>query len=104
MANNILFNSHNGLTVGGVDTIDNNGNWIGPRSKYNGSTGSTGPVGIQGTTGVIGIAGLIGASGPGITGTTGATGIQGATGPQGDRKSTRLNSSHTDISRMPSSA
>ena len=25
-------------------------------------------------------------------------------GEQGDRKSTRLNSSHTDISRMPSSA
>ena len=25
-------------------------------------------------------------------------------GPSGDRKSTRLNSSHTDISRMPSSA
>ena len=25
-------------------------------------------------------------------------------GPDGDRKSTRLNSSHTDISRMPSSA
>ena len=24
--------------------------------------------------------------------------------PEGDRKSTRLNSSHTDISRMPSSA
>ena len=24
--------------------------------------------------------------------------------PKGDRKSTRLNSSHTDISRMPSSA
>ena len=28
----------------------------------------------------------------------------GAFGPAQDRKSTRLNSSHTDISRMPSSA
>ena len=27
-----------------------------------------------------------------------------ASGARGDRKSTRLNSSHTDISRMPSSA
>ena len=27
-----------------------------------------------------------------------------ANGNKGDRKSTRLNSSHTDISRMPSSA
>ena len=30
--------------------------------------------------------------------------ILGIVGESGDRKSTRLNSSHTDISRMPSSA
>ena len=42
----------------------------------------------------------------GATGSTGVTGPTGPTGPTGltDRKSTRLNSSHTDISRMPSSA
>ena len=66
------------------------------------------------------IAGLqAGPTGPtgaaGITGPTGATGATGATGPQGDvgptgaagptdRKSTRLNSSHQSVSRMPSSA
>ena len=32
------------------------------------------------------------------------SGIQGPGGANTDRKSTRLNSSHTDISRMPSSA
>ena len=32
------------------------------------------------------------------------TGPAAATRPPADRKSTRLNSSHTDISRMPSSA
>ena len=30
--------------------------------------------------------------------------VEGAHGPQGDRKSTRLNSSHLSVSRMPSSA
>ena len=30
--------------------------------------------------------------------------IVGLIGPNGDRKSTRLNSSHEDLSRMPSSA
>ena len=33
-----------------------------------------------------------------------ATGVSGTAQDFGDRKSTRLNSSHTDISRMPSSA
>ena len=32
------------------------------------------------------------------------TGIENIEIPEGDRKSTRLNSSHDDISRMPSSA
>ena len=80
-------------------------------SGYVGSDGATGPQGIDGASGIQGTDGASGA-----TGYTGATGVQGASGPAlsgdatvtsltiQDRKSTRLNSSHTDISRMPSSA
>ena len=65
-----------------------------------GSTGATGAMGPQGPTGATG---AMGPQGP--TGANGATGATGAMGPQGpDRKSTRLNSSHTTVSRMPSSA
>ena len=41
----------------------------------------------------------LGTIGPGL-----GVGLVGAAACDGDRKSTRLNSSHTDISRMPSSA
>ena len=34
----------------------------------------------------------------------GYVGVLAAEAPKGDRKSTRLNSSHLDLSRMPSSA
>ena len=64
--------------------------------------------GPQGTPGITGPTGPTGSTGPqglvGSTGATGATGSTGPTGPIGDRKSTRLNSSHEWISRMPSSA
>ena len=60
-----------------------------------------------GPTGPTGSGGAIGPTGP--TGTTGPIGVgtytEAPTPPTvPDRKSTRLNSSHTDISRMPSSA
>ena len=84
-------------------------------------TGATGPVGATGPQGTAGDMGATGPAGPqGATG-AGATGATGATGDSGtsrvwfyeggdyrdwetDRKSTRLNSSHSAKSRMPSSA
>ena len=69
-----------------------------------GPQGPTGPQGVTGPTGVRGYTGPAGATGP--TGPQGLQGPLGATGDTGpaDRKSTRLNSSHIQKSRMPSSA
>ena len=73
----------------------------GPAGGPTGPTGSTGSIGDTGPTGAAGAAGAVGATG--AIGATGATGLTGSTGPT-DRKSTRLNSSHEFVSRMPSSA
>ena len=43
-------------------------------------------------------------SAPQFQNTVGQQAVNTLAGPNKDRKSTRLNSSHTDISRMPSSA
>ena len=68
-----------------------------------GEPGATGPAGVDGASGPAGIngaSGLIGATGP----SGGPVGATGSAGASGDRKSTRLNSSHIPLSRMPSSA
>ena len=59
--------------------------------------GLLGPNGAGKTTSFYMIVGLVRADGGGID-------IDGQPIQRIDRKSTRLNSSHTDISRMPSSA
>ena len=65
-----------------------------------GATGSQGPAGQPGPAGSPGAQGAAGAVGP--QGPAGPAGVVGGT--TGDRKSTRLNSSHSSVSRMPSSA
>ena len=55
-------------------------------------------------TGSLTITGSVSATQGGFTGSISASFLQGAITNAQDRKSTRLNSSHTDISRMPSSA
>ena len=77
-------------------TVISGSSWVGNQLPQ-GAQGATGAQGSQGTTGAQGGQGATGAQG-----TQGATGGQGAQG--GDRKSTRLNSSHVSESRMPSSA
>src|SRR2546430_8700933 len=58
----------------------------------------SGPVGPTGAQGPQGIKGDTGATGPqGVKGDTGETGAPGTNGTK-DRKSTRLNSSHSQIS------
>ena len=70
-----------------------------------GLTGERGPTGDKGLTGDKGDKGDKGPQGPtGDKGEKGPTGQIGDKGPSGDRKSTRLNSSHSQQSRMPSSA
>ena len=72
--------------------------------KNRGPRGPRGPRGLQGFSGRAGKDGAAGPTGPG-----GPKGDKGETGDQKtkvfkDRKSTRLNSSHIQKSRMPSSA
>ena len=60
--------------------------------------------GLGGGTGLggIGLGGIGGLGGGGVG--LGGCGLGGLGGGGGDRKSTRLNSSHLKLSRMPSSA
>jgi len=63
------------VSVGGVEVIDSNGNWVGNSSGLVGPTGPAGPQGAIGPVGPIGPQGGIGPTGP--------QGVIGPTGPQG---------------------
>ena len=87
------------VSVGGVEVIDSNGNWVGNSTGLvgpvgpagpQGAIGPVGPTGPQGGTGPTGPQGVIGPTGPqgntgaqGGTGPTGPQGVIGPTGPQG---------------------
>ena len=73
-------------------------------------SGASGTSGASGVSGYSGTSGTSGYSGLGLSGYSGTSGVSGYSGTSGyrdwetDRKSTRLNSSHSAKSRMPSSA
>jgi hypothetical protein len=81
------------VSVGGMQVINANGQWVGPSSGLVGPTGpagSAGTAGATGATGPAGSAGLTGATGPagsagavGATGPAGSAGAVGASGPAG---------------------
>ncbi|HRI70161.1 MAG TPA: collagen-like protein, partial [Polyangium sp.] len=73
------------VSIGNIEVINNNGEWVGPTTGLVGPTGPTGaagPTGADGAAGPAGPAGATGADGaPGPTGATGADGSPGPTGP-----------------------
>lgn len=78
------------VSVGEVDVISPNGQWVGPRTDFVGPAGVTGPDGLDGAAGEPGARGQSGSPGPtgpqgfrGNTGSNGPTGFQGSTGPRG---------------------
>jgi len=92
MATTKNFTIRDGLTVGTVQDIDENGVWIGPASSYVGPTGSAGssqppsPQGPQGPAGAQGSYGDLGPLGPqGVKGPQGNVGPQGPAGPSGEQ-------------------
>ena len=61
MANNKNFSIKNGLSIGNVNVINSQGEWIGPNTNLIGGTGSTGATGATGPRGSTGATGPTGA-------------------------------------------
>ncbi len=81
-----------GLYVGGIEMINEVGEWVGPAEGISGFTGAQGAQGASGTTGSQGSIGAQGAQGSqgakGAIGNVGAQGSQGSIGPQGAQGAT----------------